>query len=634
MKDPAPWSAPLRSPRAGAVVAACLAVVVHANALQNGFAYDDVHIVEENEAIHDLSRLPGALVRPYWTNPSGRELGLWRPVTTAAFGLQWAAWGDDPAPYHAVNVLAHAAVTGLVVIFLAQLVTPVAAFLGGAVFAVHPVHVEAVSNLVGLAEVLSALFLLLAALLYVRRRHELGPGSIAGLSLLYALAFLTKESAVTLPAVLVLLDLWLDRIPLRRLPDYLRRRAGLLASLAAVAGAILWARTQVLGSVANPYPPLGADILREIPRIWTVAGVWPHYVRLLLFPLDLSPDYSPAVVEIRHGWDAIGVTGVLTALAFLAVAWGAWRRGEGEGRPWPRTEAVTFAILWFVITVLPVSNLFFLSGVLLAERTLYVPSMGLALGAGWLLWAVGRRVPRTAGIVALAAVALLSLRTWTMTPVWKSTTLVFEHVLQSHPESGRLQWVLADHFYEDRDDPDRALDVYRLAVGVNGRSYPLMIGIIERLVDLDRLEQARALARWTWHEDPRLPQAPTLLAVALAEEGRYQEALEPARAALEAEAAGPGREVDALTHHILARAYAEQGRWEDAIRHRRATIDAGEGHHWMQWLWLAHLEAASGDTASAVAALDSARVRAPGEAPAAGVLDSLRSSWRAPRTGL
>ncbi|HSR42925.1 MAG TPA: hypothetical protein VLL48_12150, partial [Longimicrobiales bacterium] len=74
---------PFRSIRAAAVVSATVAALVYANALGNGFAYDDVQVVEENEAIHDLSRLPGSLGRPYWANPSGRELGLWRPATTA-----------------------------------------------------------------------------------------------------------------------------------------------------------------------------------------------------------------------------------------------------------------------------------------------------------------------------------------------------------------------------------------------------------------------------------------------------------------------------------------------------------------------------------------------------------------------
>jgi len=631
------WRSPLRSPRAGALLSAAVGALVYANALGNGFAYDDVQVIRENAAIHELSRLPESLGRPYWANPSGRELGLWRPLTTALFGLQWALWGDEPALFHAVNVVGHAAVSGLAVLLLASLVPAGAAFLGGLLFAVHPVHVEAVSNVVGLAEIASAVFYLGACLLFVRWRRRVGPGRVAALGLLYALAFLTKESAVTLPGALVLLDLWLDRSRISDLPGYVKGRLGLLLTLSGVAAAILWARTGVLGSVANPYPPLGADILAEVPRIWTVAAVWPHYVRLLVFPLELSPDYSPAVVEILHGWNAANVLGVGLILALLGLAWVAWRAdaGDPEGEIWSGSAALTLGILWFVITISPISNVFFLSGVLLAERTLYIPSLGFAVGAGWLLRAVGRRTPRGAVAVTAVAGALLAARTWTMTPVWRSTATVFEHLLQNHYESGRLQWVLADHLFEDRDDPDRALDVFRLAVGLNGRSYPLMIDVVERLVALERLPQAEALARWTWRDNPGLPQAPGLLAIALAEQGRYAAALEPGRAALEADHPGlGGPETEALIHHILARAYTELQRWDEAVRHRRATIESGEGYHWMQWRWLAELEARRGDTAAALSALDSARART-GDLPGPrAFLDTLEARWRRGGGGL
>src|SRR5690606_15099747 len=132
----------------------------------------------------------------------------------------------------------------------------------------------------------------------------------------------------------------------------------------------------VLGALADPVGPMGADVLAEIPRIWTLGEVWVHYVRLWVFPLDLSADYAPNVIPISFGWNATNVVGVALALAILALAWASWRtRALARGEESPR--AFGFAVVWFVIAISPIANILFLSGVLLAERTLYLPSVGL-----------------------------------------------------------------------------------------------------------------------------------------------------------------------------------------------------------------------------------------------------------------
>lgn len=112
----------------------------------------------------------------------------------------------------------------------------------------------------------------------------------------------------------------------------------------------------------------------------------------MVFPLDLSADYSPEVLPIALSWNALGIVGLL-----LALAWATWRDRDlapGSGS----TRLVGFGVIWFVITVSPISNVFFLAGVLLAERTLYLPSVGAVAVAGWLLARVLRERPRTAWV--------------------------------------------------------------------------------------------------------------------------------------------------------------------------------------------------------------------------------------------
>ncbi len=631
----------LGSPRGAALVAALVAIVVYANTLGNGFAYDDVPVIVENEEIHDLRELPGALSAPYWGDDRGRELGLWRPVTTVASAVQWALWGENAGPYHAVNTLMHAAATGTATLVMAKLVPVGAALVGGLVFAVHPVHVEAVANVAGLAELLAALFLLLACLMYLQgREREKASGYVrtTAISGLFALAFLSKESAVVLPALLILLDAWLDRLTLRDLPRYLKERAGLFGTMAVVGCGGLLLRLQVLGSVAGVDPPLGAALLEQIPRIWTLPVVWMHYVRLLFFPVDLIPDYSPGVIDIHIGWNFANVTGVMLALAFLLLAWVGWR-GSGEEADRTRVplhpgnsgrvradaqglalRALPLGILWFVLAILPVSNIFFLSGVLLAERTLYLPSLGLAVAAGAVAWHLRRRMPGAVTVGAAAILLSMAARTWSANPVWTSTTSVFDHLLESHPESGRVQWALADHLYQGDEDPSRALELYRRAIGTNGMSYPLMMEITRRLQELGRYEQAEVLARRTWSEFPSRAGGPTLVAISVSSQQRPSEVLEAGRDAVELD---PG---NGLVHHLLATAYTLREAWPKAYRHRIAAIENGEGDAWQQWRWLAETQVAMGDTIQAMASLDSARVRTDVAENLQG-LDSLHRWW-------
>ncbi len=317
---------PARSVRSAAFLAAAVAVLLSANSVANDFAFDDRSIIVESELIHDLATLPEAMASPYWPNEYGRDLGLWRPVTTGLYGLQWALWGENAAAFHLLNVLLHGVVTALVVLLLAELAPLPLAFVAGLLFAVHPVHVEAVANVVGLAEIFFSALYLGACLVFLKGGQRLGLVRLGVITALFAGALLAKESAVTLPGVLLLLDGARRDVRVRDVLSYLRQRWALYGSLVATAAGILLLRYQILGSLARPFAPLGAELLEEgVPRIWTVASTWPHYFRLLSFPLDLSSDYSPAVIPLEFGWTGAGRLGAFLVLATLVLALGLWR---------------------------------------------------------------------------------------------------------------------------------------------------------------------------------------------------------------------------------------------------------------------------------------------------------------------
>lgn len=593
----------LHDRRTALALVAMAAVLTFANSLANDFAYDDQLIITNNPAIQTWTTLPGALVAPYWPGEGGGDLGLWRPTTTALLGVQHILSGGAPIAFHAVNVLVHTVASVLVLLVLVQLMTVPAALAGALVFAVHPVHVEAVSNVIGVAELASTAALLGACLVHLRGGAASTWRGALAIGSLYVIGFGAKESAVTLPGLIFLLDAARGRLALGDLREYVRLRWRVYFVMVVSAGALLIARSRVLGSIADPLPPLGASLLDEIPRIWTLAEVWTHWVRLWVFPLDLSADYSPDVIPISFGWHATNLVGAALALAVLVGALVAWRRPPVASGT-DSTRLAGFGVVWFIVAISPVSNVLFLSGVLLAERTLYLPSVGLAAATGWLVVRLSRESPGRRAWALLVMILLLgAARSWTRTPTWRDNPTMLATLIDDYPQSGRSQWILGDAFLR-QGRVTEGLRSYRAAIGILGTHYELMTEIAEQLIQAERHQSAEVLLRVSVESEPEHRTAHALLALARAERGDARGAEAYARAALERERS------DATRWHVLAWALAAQGRIEEARSARARGLELGEGALWQRHAYLAYDARARGDTAGARVALDSAWSRA------------------------
>jgi tetratricopeptide (TPR) repeat protein len=435
------------------------------------------------------------------------------------------------------------------------------------------------------------------------------------LGALYALAFGAKESGVTLPALIFLLDAARKRLAPADLGAYVRDRWRAYAVMAVVAGLVLAGRYAVLGSVARPFAPLGADILAEIPRIWTLGEVWTHYVRLWVFPLDLAADYAPNVIPVSFAWHAVNSLGVALALGVLLAALVAWRRPElGPGVASARAAA--FGVVWFVIAVSPASNVLFLSGVLLAERTLYLPSVGLAAATGWLVVRMARERPRLTWVLLVLAIAMGSARTWTRTPTWRNNQTFFLTMLGELPHSGRSQWILGDQFIS-AGGMSQGLRAYRAAIGILGGHYTVVSQIGQRLMAEGQYEAAERLLTFAWQDAPEFPFAMGLLSWIRAVHGDAPGTERWARASLAL------NEEDATRWHLLAWALAAQGDWGGAREARERADALGAARFWNQWMYLAYVRREAGETAASLEALDSAWAAATSE-PGRRAIDAVR----------
>jgi len=416
-------------------VAAC-ALVVYTGALWNTFAFDDVYIVVLNPFVREPGAWWRAFAEPYW---AGNLTGtLYRPLTVASFALDWLL--DGPVWFHAVNMLWHAGASVAVAVLARRWAGWQAGLAAGVLFAVHPVHVEAVANVVGRNELMAACFTLLA--LYAALERQ----SVVWCATAFALGLLSKENAVVTPALVV----WAWLLGIGR-PER-RKMAAFVASWALVGaayGAVRWA-------VLHPYAgwEAVAPVFKgESPvtvRLTALAAL-ADVVRLLLFPLHLRADYSPIErTAVHSAFDLRFLLGLALLLGWAALVRLAWRRGR-------RIEALGLG--WIGIAYLPVANLLFPVGILVAERTLYLPSGGLAVALGALLRDLQpRRLAVALGIVLVLGGARTALRV----PIWRNDRTVALSMLRDAPWSYRSHDYTGWQLYWARDT-ERALGSWLLA---------------------------------------------------------------------------------------------------------------------------------------------------------------------------
>ncbi len=449
-------------------VIAC-ALVPYLPALWNGFAMDDLYIIVWNPLVHSAQGVWRAFGGPYWPPDLGGQ--MYRPLPLATFAVDWAISHGHPVWFHAMNLLWHAGVAVMVAVFARRWADWSGALAAGLVFAVHPVHVEAVANVIGLAELMAAAGVCLAVYAAVVRQDVLLSGAALVLGLL------SKENAVVVPALIGWA--WIVGLPSRPTS---RRMLAFAASWVVIAGAYLAVRSVVLQPYARLHAIapvfLGESALAG--RLTAIAALG-DVLRLLLVPLTLRVDYSPAertiVRSLLDGRFLIGLACLAVWAGLLVMAWRRQRRLEAYG------------LGWIEIAFLPVSNLLFSSGVLLAERTLYLPSVGLALAAGAALARLS--VPRFRIALGLLVIAG-GVRSAMRTPVWHDDFSVTQSILQDSPDSYRGPARMAA-LYQSHRQPKRALVALRIATRTFDRDPTLFIAGADAALTLGQSHLADSL---------------------------------------------------------------------------------------------------------------------------------------------
>ena len=455
-----------------------IAVALYLPTVRYGYVQDDRAIIVANAAAHSVGAALRAFDRPYWPAPS--EGGLYRPMTVLDFAVDWQLSGGAAGLFHASNALLHGLVAVFVVLVVARWLPQSGALLAGLVFAVHPVHVEAVAGLVSRAELLCAVGIL-GAVLAARRR------SWALVIALSALAMLSKEHGVVV-GVVILLDDWLNSESVQRVPKSVYLGLGALT----IAYLVIWSMVGRAGAADVAGPFLGAD---GLARLWIALPANLRSAGLLFWPQDLSADYSPQVIPVRHTVSLAAVAGALVVAGVVAL--GVWCRR--------RAPALSFAALLAAVSRLPTSNLLFASGIVLAERDLYLAVILPAVLAGMGLVWLERRWSRSRAVV-LAGLLLVVLagRSLLRLPSWQDNRVFLLTLLSDHPESYRGNESAAAVF-AGMGDTAAALRFYARAESLFGGDPHLQANHAFYLLGLGDTARAAVLARSArqlWPSEP------------------------------------------------------------------------------------------------------------------------------------
>ncbi len=584
--------------------------------------YDDENYVSKNPTV--LAGLTLAGFRWAFTTADAAN---WHPVTWLSHMLDCQLFGANAGAHHMVNVMWH--IAGAVVLFLAlrRLTGAVwrSAMVAG-LFALHPLHVESVAWVAERKDVLSGLFWMLALWAYARYAEQPGARRYWPVVAFFALGLMAKPMVVTLPFVLLLLDVWPLRrvrlfavvgqasslpVPAASLPPETRgtdapltgrqeaRPTCAVASVAS-AGKLLLEKLpllalSVMASVAAFLTQQKGEAVQSVEafplsaRIANALVAYARYLGKTFWPEGLCVQYPhPGAWPVGT---VVAAAAVLLAVSALAVA-------TARRRPY-----VLMGWLWFLGTLVPVIGLVQIGFMAMADRYTYIPLIGvfiaLTWGAGDLMADWARRRPglvtAAAGMVLVACVVL----TWLQARHWRSSVTLWTRAIAVVPGNGNAYFNLGDALAR-LGKVDEPMALYRRAIELKPDCYAahnnLGLALCTRgdfaagtnhyalalrhkpdyepahfnyglaLVQLGRAGEAIAHYQAALSKAPQNPEMLTCLGNAFAALDRMDEAI---AGLTEAVRIAPGY---VEGHHYLGVALTRRGRYDQALAHLAAAL--------------------------------------------------------------
>jgi protein O-mannosyl-transferase len=506
---------------AAGLTAAVLAV--YAPALNNGFInFDDPQYVLENPHVRSGLTWQGAV----WAMTAGYA-GNWHPVTWLSHMTDVRLFDLHPRGHHATSIVIHLLNTVLLFALLRRMTAePLRSAVVAGFFGVHPLHVESVAWVAERKDVLSTLFAMLTLWTYVRYVEKRSAGRYGLVLLFFALGLAAKPMLVTLPFLLLLLDIW----PLARLtPAREDRRSGLWyvmrtsefralllektpLFLVALASSVLTYALQHNAGAVRSFEAL--PVQRRLTNALVAYG---GYIVKTIWPTDLAPlyPYSPTEPLWRIALAAVTMIGLTVFAARAATRY--------------RYAAVGW--LWYLGMLVPVIGLVQVGSQPMADRYTYLPIVGLFIVIVWGVSDALEHAPAGRYLLASAATAVIFvsiIMARQQAAVWANSVDLWQHTLRVTSNNYRAHNNLAQALAAG-GKPTDALSHYQAALGINPDSVEALTGIAGILAATGRLEDAVAHYRRALQVRPDDTTARVNLGAALAEQRKFVDGPDPNR---------------------------------------------------------------------------------------------------------
>jgi len=395
-----------------------VSLFVYLNSLKSEFVHDDEFIIEQNQLIRNINNLPKIFVSNYWEGTKyAKESLLYRPIVITSYIIDYFIWKLNPFGYHLTNLIINT-INCLLIYFFTIFVlcyfynnsekNHLIAFISSLLFAIHPAHTEAVTNIIGRNELLSSFFYISAFILYLKSKNNKPLLFVVSL-FLYFLGLLSKEMAITLPALIIVFDLMRG--------DYKQNYKKYIGYFI-IASVYFSIRFWVLGRFSGLDQTWQMTDKTLLIKLLTVLKIIGTYIRLLLLPINLKPNYEYEFAQTIFQSEIYIIIPFFTVLLYAFIKY--------------RNKFILFSAAWFFIGISPVSNII-PAGVFIGERFLYLPSIGFCWLVGYLISNINSKTFKY--LLLSSGIVIFSFLTVKRNSAWESDYTLWQEVLKDDPKS-------------------------------------------------------------------------------------------------------------------------------------------------------------------------------------------------------